>query len=245
MQRLKVLIGKIITTPLLGNLIGFLKSHVIQWRGVKIGVKSNLIKGRVKATLFWGIYESAEARLIKKHIPSNPYPIIELGASIGAVSSLLNKHKLPSVRSIHIEADERLIPLLLDNISTNNGQNWDVLFAIIADEGYVFQVGAENTVGKVVKAEGVPSEHYLSLSSFLQKHSIHEYFLVSDIEGAEAFFLFKDNAALANCKGLIIELHKMELENKIYKVEDMVDALEAKGFKIEERRGPNVYATKD
>ena len=244
-QKLKLLIAKTITSPLLGNLIASIKNQNIPWNGVRINVSSNLIKGRVKASLFWGLYESAEARLIKKYISTLNVPLVELGASIGAVSSLLNHYKNKSLPSFHVEADARFIPLLSNNLDRNRAQNWKAINALVADDGFTFQIGSNNTVGRVVPATGVKDELCESLSSLLTKFSLTDFFLISDIEGAEAFFLFQDAHALDNCKGLIIELHEVAIQDKLYSIEDMVSAIEKKGFNIVERHGPNLFATKN
>ncbi len=57
--------------------------------------------------------------------------------------------------------------------------------------------------------------------------------MFSDIEGAEAGIIFNDEAALKNCRQIIIEFHNTTYEGKKYTIKDLSDLLANKhGFKI-------------
>jgi hypothetical protein len=65
--------------------------------------------------------------------------------------------------------------------------------------------------------------------------------LISDIEGAERFFILGDGAALAGCTRAVLELHDTDDAS----VEELLDALtERHGFAVLERRGVVVALAK-
>ena len=243
MIKIKYFVAKIISANWFGNFLGVVYGNKMKWNGVRINVANPIIKGRIKAYLFWGLYESAEARMIAKYVPAMNLPIVELGASIGAVSCLINRNKSKNIKSFHIEADKRFIPIILDNLARNNASDYVVEQKIIGSKGYSFQIGATNTVGKLVYDAGNTTE-CSSLGDILTAHSINKYYLISDIEGAEAFFIVNDSKDLANCEGMIIELHEIKVNEKVYSVRDLKDEIVRQGFTIREDNGANIYAVK-
>ena len=243
MLKLKYAIAKIISLPSVGNFIAMLFKNRIPYNSIIVKVNSPLITGRIKAYLFWGLYESSEARLIKKYLINNALPIIELGASIGVVSSLINKYKKAGVLSYHFEADERFIPIVEENLKLNKSLNYLVEQSIIGKKGYEFKIGENNTVGKVIQGNN-SNQGCVPLNEVLEKHKINEYFLVSDIEGAEAFFLIDEPKPLDKCMGILIELHKIDINNKTYNIHDLKSAISNLGFNIVEENGPNIFAIK-
>ena len=84
----------------------------------------------------------------------------------------------------------------------------------------------------------------ISLSSILKKENINNYVLISDIEGAEYFILNEDKNVFNNCSLIIMEMHDIEIEDRVIKVEDLVNMIIDLGFSIVERYGSNVVAKK-
>lgn len=244
MLSLKYFIARLISASWIGGLIGMAYGQKIKWNDLRINVGSPLIVGKIKAYLFWGMYESSEARMIKKYLPGNDLPVLELGASIGAVSSLINRHKKKGIKSVHVEAYSKLIPLIERNLLENNATDYTVDQSIIGKQGFSFQIGSDNTVGKLVKDPNSKASDCTPLHALINKYAFGSFFLISDIEGAEAFFLIDDDISLKHCKGMIIELHDIEIAEKMFRIADLKKAIVNLGFKIMEENGPNIYAVK-
>ncbi len=83
------LIFKILCNPFTGTCIRLLMgNHVpdVRWSRFRFNLADTSIAPRFVASVFWGFYESAEGRLIERHL-SDQYDVVELGASIGVISS--------------------------------------------------------------------------------------------------------------------------------------------------------------
>ena len=77
----------------------------------------------------------------------------------------------------------------------------------------------------------------------MSENQIDDYFLISDIEGAEAFFIH-DPVSLVNCKHLIIELHDTKYEGKKIFKNDLKNKIIDLGFKTIESNDSVIYFKK-
>ena len=66
--------------------------------------------------IFWGFYESAELRLIRKHLPAT-LDVVELGGSLGVVAAHIGQRLEPGRQLISVEANPALIEALRTNIT--------------------------------------------------------------------------------------------------------------------------------
>jgi len=242
MLKFKVFIAKILVNNFTGNIISYLFSNKIPFYDIKIDVSNPILKKRTAAALFFKTYESSEIRYIKKHIHNYDKNIIELGSSIGVVSSILAKSN-PNANIYTFEADERFIPIIKNNYKLNNIKNAISYQGIIGEAGYEFHIGEDNTMGKILKSNN-STQKLISLSSILKQENIVDYVLISDIEGAEYFILNEDKNVLNNCSLIIMEIHNIEIEDRVIEVEDLVNMIIEHGFSIIERYGSNVVAKK-
>jgi len=90
-HKLKLLIAKILCSSLMGVCINTIFRGVLPLKGCRFYVKN--LDSKIKASIFWGIYESAEIRFIKKYI-DDQYDIVDLGSSIGVSSVFIGKEKV-------------------------------------------------------------------------------------------------------------------------------------------------------
>ena len=81
----------------------------------------------------------------------------------------------------------------------------------------------------------------LLLSELVIEKGLKDFILISDIEGAEAAFLYADSSALDNCSQLFIELHAVNWNGIDYTVKDLRKRIEFLGFQQMEQRGMNFY----
>lgn len=242
MLKIKVLVAKLLVNNLTGIVISYLFSNKIPFHNIKIDVSNPILRKRIAAALFFKTYESSEIRYIKKYINNYNGNIIELGSSIGVVSSIVAKDN-PEAKIYTYEADERFIPIIKNNYNINNLNNANSFQGIIGEAGYEFSVGEDNTMGKILKSNH-STQTLINLSSILKKEDINNYVLISDIEGAEYFILNENKNVFINCSLIIMEMHNIEIDDRVIEVEDLVNMIIELGFSIIERYGSNIVAKK-
>lgn len=197
---------------------------------------------RMAASIFWGFYESAEVRLIGKYVKANAN-VVELGGSIGIVSSHIISRLSNQSKMVVVEANQKLIPAILNNLKLFNAAgsvSAQVLHnAISYDSSSIFLYTADNNnTSSSINSEGKGVEvNCLSLNSILETNAIDTFTLVCDIEGAEVSVIVNDEAALAKCGVLIMEVHHTEYKGLTYSQDDIIELLKTKGFNLLERDG--------
>jgi FkbM family methyltransferase len=247
-KRIKSLAAKVLANSVTGFIIGRFLNYIVVDDQLKIDVTSKYISNTIKAYLFWGMYESAESRCIRKHMLRN-FPVVELGASMGVITSVIAKRK-PSIH-IAVEANPNMIPLIKKNININNLKEPVIENKVISYSSLStvkFRLSVDNTGSSISNEaqsgadDSIIDIQALTLSEILDENNIKEYVLVSDIEGAEASIFYYDEIAIMNrCKLIIIELHNTVLNGKHVAIADIVDMLINKyKFQIKEIDG-DVY----
>lgn len=235
---IKYYLGMLLLNNFSGNIIKYLAGNIIR-HGININTRNEIVMPKIAAHLFFGSYESAEIRFIKKYLKGNNLPVLELGSSLGIVGSIASKYTNRNV--FGVEANKDLLKYSTKLINENHIKNYKIHnFAInISDEPVSFNFGTDNTLGKLsednlancVTVQGLTFNKLLNLTGFSDK-----YILISDVEGAEIFYIFFE-ANLSNCKWIIVELHEMNFENTTYTVNDMEKEIIKKGFLKIERHG--------
>jgi FkbM family methyltransferase len=204
----------------------------------------------VRAMIFWGFYESAEMRLIKKYIFKN-IPVIELGASLGIVSSHINQYINIETSYTVVEANPYLIDFIKQNILRHNDNkvNFNIINSAIAYNtlGKIeMAISSNNTESTLIKnnQKNISNStviNAISLSSIV----LEPYTLICDIEGAEIDIFKYDKIGLDKCKNLFIELHNTHFNKKKYSVSDLQNIIvNDLGFNLIERDGNVFYFTK-
>jgi FkbM family methyltransferase len=245
---LKRVIGAFLSSSLVGSMISivFAKSiPSIRMRRIRIN-NSPSIKSSIKAQFFFGLYESGEIRFIKRFL-SLAENVIELGASVGVISSYINLYKKPK-KLILVEANPSLIMDLKSNLKINGASDYTLYNKAITDGSsnlIQFSEGEDNTTGGLFKRNtGGASTVVVKTTLFdeiLKANAIDSYVLVSDIEGAEIFVL-NSASGLKGCKMLIMELHEIEYNGKIVSVSSMKQQIKDLGFEILGNYGPLIAA---
>lgn len=243
MLSLKTTIASWISKPWFGKLIFWINGNKITRNGASYVLDSPLINNRVKALIFWNLYEKAEIRFVQKYL-SGKYPVIEFGGSIGIVSSVISK-KIGQQQLLIVEANIGLISVLETQLRINKFEEFEIIHAGVGNGRELFFItGNDNTVGKVsTHSESLVDQiPMITLRSLLLGKNISDYSLVSDIEGAELCFIFDDPSSLKNCKELIIELHDATWNGKLISISEQIQQLESIGFRIIARHGPVIFA---
>lgn len=242
--RIKVLLAKLLVNSITGFLLFLFFKGEILFHGLKINVNYKIIKKKIAAALFFKTYESSEIRFIEKYLNNYSGTIVELGASIGVMSSFVSKNN-PEATIYAFEADERFIPIIEHNHKINAITNVIVTNAIIGVAGYEFTVGEDNTKGKIQKSNAINSKN-VNLKDLLTKKNIEtDFVLISDIEGAEYFVIFESEAEVfKNCNMMILELHDIEIDGNVITPEIMIAKIKSLGFTIVAQYAGNVVAKK-
>jgi FkbM family methyltransferase len=176
--------------------------------------------------IFWGFYEGAEMRLIQNCLPKN-IPVIELGSSLGIVSSTAISCLNVDTPYTCIEANPYLKDYINFNINKHNPlkNNYSVINAAIAynTNGFIeMNISNNNTESSIVNSADYSNHKTTKVKAITLGEIISkEYTLICDIEGAEIDVLKNDIDALKNCNHLFIELHKTKYEGKNYDVSDL------------------------
>lgn len=251
LSTLKALLASVLCQAWIGRLLRTVfgaQLPSLRFRGLRIDVRTPAVAPQTVAQIFWGIYESAELRFVERHLRSD-LDVVELGASLGVVSSAIARRLQPGRRLVCLEANPDLVDSIRANVGANApGVRIDVLNGALAygSDSVGFVTGATNIAGHLGGAADAEAGQRrvpaLGLGELLRRESIERYALVCDIEGAEAALLHEDAAALAGCEQILIELHQTEYRGRRLAVEDLLARLRDElDFDVVEGIGP-VYA---
>ncbi|MDQ2092624.1 FkbM family methyltransferase [Rhodalgimonas zhirmunskyi] len=187
------------------------KPSVIPSRGIKMPMDKALLRPRIRQSLRKNSYEGYEADAIMK-IAREGDTVIELGAGIGYISTLIGVHK--PVKAIHaFEANPRLIDYIHRAHALNGVTNATVHNALLAPrkgppcDFYIRQ----NFLASSMDPEGGPEDGVVAVEQ-IEVRNINTTFreikpdvLVCDIEGAEAEIL--PALKYDGLRAAVIELH--------------------------------------
>jgi FkbM family methyltransferase len=241
---LKLAIARSLTSDFFGRLIKFLCADRISHAGSRISVGER--RYRTAAMIFWNLYESAEIRFVKKYW-RNDMSTIELGSSVGVVSSYLGRRLSPSKKLICVEGNPELVPVLTDNVERNTqGAKVEIVnMAVHYDAPVIsFEIGSTNLTSRVLsgsgeKATGVVDVRSISLETLVRMVEEPFFQIVCDIEGAEVGLILNDGASLAACATLIIETHETRHHGVEYDTESIIELIHSNTpLRLEDRYGP-------
>ena len=201
-------------------------------------VPSKVILGQLDA----GSYEAKEARFIRSFLPAGS-TVLELGASLGVVSSIILGRK--PERLISYEAVGPLGDIARQVVAHNHpAAPWELVPRAIAADGVdevSFDWSPEYTQGGSV-ANGparalirVPAE---SLGRAIERHRLpRSAWLVMDIEGMEWEIARHQAAALGHFAGIIVECHDVKDGDRVIPHAQVLAELALAGFDVAAHRG--------
>lgn len=250
-HRLKVGVAKTACHPAIGEAVAWVLGDRIWHRGCIIATDNPAVTPKIKAMVFWHLYESKEIRFIERYLPTG-VDVVELGASIGVVSAFLAQRMSPGSRLLCVEADPVLARIARRNAAWNaQGVEVEVVAAAIS---YDVPVGAtvrlerakHNIDGRLSKGGGAPCENAVEvqatrLSALLAERRIERYALVCDIEGVEADIFEADAPALRCAVSMVIELHEIVRAGVRLSIGDVLQRALKAGFAVRAKYGPVCY----
>jgi FkbM family methyltransferase len=237
---MKKFVFRLLCNPISGKIISILFNYNIP----------NYCSDTVKAMIFFGFYEGAEMRLIQKYLPKT-IPVVELGSSLGIVSSTAIGCLNNETNYTCIEANPYLKDYIEFNIKKHNPSKnkFTVVNAAIAynTNGFIeMNISKNNTESSIVNPSDYSNIKTTKVKSITLGEIINEHYtLICDIEGAEIEVLKNDAIAFDNCKHLFIELHKTKFQNKSLEVNDLKKVItDELGFTLEAADGNVFYYIK-
>lgn len=201
-------------------------------------VPSKVILGQLDAQS----YEAKEARYIQSYLPAGA-EVLELGASLGIVSSIILGQR--PARLISYEAVKPLAEIARQVVAHNHpSAPWELVHCALANEGVsevAFAWSPEHTQGGSVAGQDsatslrVPAA---SLANVITRHQLGTAsWLVMDIEGMEWEIARHQAAALRQFAGIIVECHDIQDGGKTITHASVLTELTKAGFGIVARRG--------
>lgn len=208
---------------------------------LELDVSGREFTPHMKGLLFRRRYEDPEIRMIRRYLRDS-HTVVELGASLGITSAHIAALLPSGGRLLCVEANPRLI----DGMQRRVAPHARHISLEIETMAVASQIGTArlritptSPGSHLVTEQGqdTVSVHTTTLRELLAKHSIEEFDLVADIEGAEASILLDDPDSLSGCRRALFEFHDTTHDGQRLSVADFVDATVALGFRILERHG--------
>jgi len=203
----------------------------------------------MKARMFFGLYEGAEIRLIRKYL-GGASQVVELGSSLGITSAHILDVMTRGGTLTCVEANPLLLDALQATVSAaerRTGRHATVMHAAVSsalhEDAEVARLayGRSNVSAKLA-AKGsarspstvdVPAVSFSALVS-----GMDEYALVADIEGAEAAIIAEAREPLSRANRVVIELHRTRYLRPVVSAEEMRESLlHEHGFHLLEEMG--------
>lgn len=250
-RSLKTIGARVLCTPWLGRAIGAVWGDRIPHRGCRIDLRRAEVPATLKASLFWGLYESAEVRFVRDYLRPD-LDVLELGSSLGVVASHIARRLERGRKLVCVEANPNLIAALRDNVTTHAG---DTEIHIVAGAVRYSNTGGltveRNPLGSRLAEEEAAAtetaEHVaaVTLGELRRRFFAGPYQLVMDIEGAEAGLVVRERDALKPCRRLILECHRTRFEGRDYDVQTLIELIHRlHGFELVDRYGPVCFFDK-
>lgn len=199
----------------------------------------------IRQQLDAGSYEAKEARFIQEYLPPGS-EVLELGASLGIVSSIILGRR-PS-RLVSYEAVPGLVDIARQMVAHNHPDApWELVHCAIADEGVTevsFAWSPEYTQGGSVARDSGAGEGATllvpaaSLAGVIERHGLpSSAWLVMDIEGMEWELARRQAAGLRHFAGIIVECHDITDGGRHVPHAQVLEEITRAGFDIVDRRG--------
>lgn len=233
-------------SPPVGALVGTVYRDQVPCYGLRFHVPSPPVAARTKAQLLFGIYEGSEIRFVQRWLRPE-LDVVELGSSLGVVSSHCARKMEAGRRLVCVEANPALLPVLRRNLEEHASRQEVAVVnrALDYEAGEVeLHVGGDTTASRVDRSATAGGEGRsvrvpaTTLSALLREHALDRYALVCDVEGAEAGIVDEDLDALRGCQQAIVELHETTRKGSRISVEQLAEGFRAAGLVVRARHGP-------
>jgi hypothetical protein len=233
-SRAKLALARFLSSRPVGLAVGTMTRHRIRNRGIAFDTTG--WEPRVEAMLAFRIYESAEIRFIRSFLRGTERAI-ELGGGLGVSGSHLLRVMDSAGELTSVEANGELIPFLRRTLLAHAGGRLVTVIhaAVTATQSAFLEKANDSSLSSRLVPHGI-AVPALSLRAIASRASFRDYALFSDIEGAEASFIFSAGG-LEGCARMVIELHDTIHDGRPVTTDDMVAELQRQGFRLLDRYG--------
>lgn len=216
-------------------LLGFPPDYVC--RGVRVPYRLAL-NGDVRRQLSDGVYELHEATLVEQHLPPGK-EVLELGACIGVVSSLILS--LRPVRLVSVEAMPSMADAARQVVALNHRDApWELVVMAVGPAGVSeadFRWSPDLPLsGTVMPGDDMPVVLRVPVRTLAELTATHsmprDAWLVMDIEGVELELAKNQRDALRHYAGIIAECHDTSDDSGPVSRSEVVRAIESAGFAL-------------
>lgn len=220
-----------------GDLYSYHGLNVSLPQFVDIGVQNALLRDK---------YEREEAAMIRKHLPKD-LPVIELGGSLGVVSTLVRSIIGPSQRHVIVEANPAIADICRMNATryADDGAS-DVINAAVSYNGESVQFSISRDIHTSSLAHGDDKRDSIAVPCITLQNLHHrlggqeKFALVSDIEGAEYEIFENESETLNSVQIVIVELHPKDYCRRGKSLDQLLRLCDAAGLRVIDQLG-DVY----
>ena len=206
----------------------------MNYAGLQIPLNRQGMSAEVVMGIAMGLYEQPEINGLSRVIRPNDR-ILELGAGLGVVTTLLSRATGPGGKVIAYEADPKLISDTQEFLTKHGANNVDLRNAVLVPkaapgETRAFHVSRVFAVSSLVASGGGSRKTTISVPAQSFNDVIHEFrpdVLICDIEGGEAELIPAIDAS--GLRAVVIEMHPKRLPEAA--IASVREALERQGLK--------------
>jgi hypothetical protein len=199
--------------------------EVVSLDGMQVPVKSSPLDPKTRRRLMRGLYETSERDLIQQFIRPGDQ-ILELGASVGIVSSFLAKRAGPTGRLVSVEADGRLEHPFRKQLALNGlAAGWVHALACPIWSEAVPDATARQSFARSERtlsgraaaavANAEPGPVWLTAGAVCRQQKLAPTALVVDIEGSESVWVEHRPQFPPSLRTIIAEFHPHLIGSRI------------------------------
>lgn len=176
---------------------------------------------RMRAKFLLDTYELPERTLVKKHIPPDAC-VLEMGASLGVISCVINRRLTNARRHVAVEANQELLPAIETN-RAQNGCHFFIEHCIISTRETAYFRPTSNSDGGQVSDRGLISLPIRDFTEIEASYELSFDTVIMDIEGAEIAFITEYEAILPRIRTIIVEFHRGVVgDDKVEEARDLL-----------------------
>ena len=214
--------------------------YTFDFHGLSVRIPSDSPPG-VGNALLRKKYEMEEAEFVQRHLDPS-LPVVELGGSIGVLSSLIQSRLAAGVRHVVVEANPALIDICRQNATQRPGSGAEVINAAV---GYgashlAFAIG-DNIHSNRLAKPGDTREQVIKVPAITLAELVNSlgdtagYSLVCDIEGGELDLMRNEWDQVKKATLVIMELHPRVYPNGSDDTQMIETRMQDAGFSQAER----------
>lgn len=204
--------------------------NTVKLDGCRLDVSSAMFSTFQRGCLWLSRHEEPERIAVGRYLKPT-LPVIELGASIGMLSCLINRRLSQPTAHVAVEANPELIPVLQANRALNRC-SFTVMHAAVAYDGQStgFARGEDHLAGQArMEAASERRVGATTLRQLLDAMNFRLATLVCDIEGMEIELWRHERETVRDrIAWLIVELH--EPISGVEAVRRFIEELQTEGF---------------